>query len=255
MRRRSPLRSSGRRGGPVRARSAATHSTDSHAEPWLSGRHDPLPEVYVSITPAKPQHCAVSAPAYRLRCRPTALAPPNRPLRKLPAAEGLRRAARRQARNPPGLRPLGHARPPRRTRRHLGAASHRARYADEADPDRTLAPVVHQIGVQTQGLPTVCCLCTTQINSTASPGRYPAAESRRRVDRTVTPAIPPAGQRFIAEAWERADRAGDGIARVNGVAAGGRDTADLERPSRRRAAASPEGRLDVTLPWHTFGEH
>jgi hypothetical protein len=40
-------------GGPVRARSADTHSTDSHAEPRLSGRHDPLPEVYVSITPVE----------------------------------------------------------------------------------------------------------------------------------------------------------------------------------------------------------
>ena len=115
-------------------------------------------------------HCAVSGPACRLRCRPTALAAPNRLLRKLLAAEGLPRAARRQARNPPGLPPLGHARPPRQTRRHLGAASHRARYAGAADPDRTPAPMVHQIGVQTQGLPMVCCLSTTQINRTASLG-------------------------------------------------------------------------------------
>jgi hypothetical protein len=122
---------------------------------------------------SKPQHCAVSGPACRLRCRPTALAPPNRLLRKLLAAEGLPRAARRQARNPPGQRPLGHAQPPTRTHRHLGAASHRARYAGEADPDRTPAPVVHQIGVQTQGLPTVCCLCTTQISRTATPRPLP----------------------------------------------------------------------------------
>lgn len=122
---------------------------------------------------SKPKHRAVSGPAYRLRCRPTALAPPNQLLRKLLAAEGLPRAAPRQARNPPGLRPLGHARPPMRTRRHLGAASHRARYADEADPDRTRAPVVHQIGVQTQGLPTACCLCTTQISRTATPRPLP----------------------------------------------------------------------------------
>jgi hypothetical protein len=52
----------------------------------------------------------------------------------------------------PGRRPLGHARPPTRTNRRLGAASHRARYAGEADPDRTPASVVHQIGVQTHGL-------------------------------------------------------------------------------------------------------
>jgi hypothetical protein len=31
--------------------------------------------------------------------------------------------------------------------------------------------VAHQIGVQTQGLPTVCCLCTTQISRTTSLGR------------------------------------------------------------------------------------
>jgi len=116
---------------------------------------------------------AVSGPACRLRCRPTALAPPNRRLRKLLAAEGLPRAARRQVRNPLSLRPLGHARPPTRTRRHLGAASHRAHYAGEADPDRTPAPVVHQVGVQTQGLPTACWLCTTQICRTASLCRHP----------------------------------------------------------------------------------
>jgi hypothetical protein len=36
---------------------------------------------------SKPQHCAVSGPACRLRCRRTALAPSNRPLRKLRAAD------------------------------------------------------------------------------------------------------------------------------------------------------------------------
>jgi hypothetical protein len=76
-----------------------------------------------SSQPSKPQHRAVSGPACRLRCRPTALAPPNRLLRKLLAAEGLPRAARRQARNLPGLRTLGHARPP--TRENL-QHSHRA---------------------------------------------------------------------------------------------------------------------------------
>ena len=124
------------------------------------------------LQPSKPQHCAVSDPACRLRCRPTTLAPPNRLLRKLPAAEDLPPAARRQARNLPGLRPLGHARPPARTRRHLGAAYHRARYAGEADPDRTPAPVVHQVGVQTQGLPTVCYIYP--ISRTARLGRCPA---------------------------------------------------------------------------------
>ena len=102
-------------------------------------------------------------PGYDGKCR--ALTPDERVTL---AAEGRPRVARRQARSPPGLRPLGRARPPTRTRRHLGAASHRARYAGEADPDRTPAPVVHQIGVQTQGLPMVCCLSTTQINRTAS---------------------------------------------------------------------------------------
>jgi hypothetical protein len=154
------------------ARSADAHSTDSHAEPWLSSRYHPSSRRSTFPSqPSKPQHCAVSGPGCRLRCRPTALARPNRLLRKLLAAEGLPRAARRQARNPPALRPLGHARPPTRTHRHLGAASHRAHYAGEADPDRTPAPVVHQIGVQTQGLPTVCCLCTTQISRTVSLGR------------------------------------------------------------------------------------
>jgi hypothetical protein len=33
--------------------------------------------------------------------------------------------------------------------------------------------VVHQIGVQTQGLPTACCLCTTQISRTATPRPLP----------------------------------------------------------------------------------
>jgi hypothetical protein len=105
-----------------------------HAEPdcvadggtsaWVSSRL--IDESSVSDSGAsKPQHCAVSGPACRLRCRPTALAPPNRLLRKLLAEEGLPRAAHHQARNPPGLRPLGHARPPTRTRRHLGAASRR----------------------------------------------------------------------------------------------------------------------------------
>jgi hypothetical protein len=130
-----------------------------------------LPEVYIHHN--RRNRSAVSGPACRLRCRPTALAPPNRLLRKLLAAEGLPRAARRRARNPPGLRPLGHARPPTRTHRHLGAASHRARSAGEADPDRTPAPVVHQIGVQTQGLPTVCCLCTTQSAGLQRLGRAP----------------------------------------------------------------------------------
>ena len=102
---------------------------------------------------SKPQNWVVSGPACRLRCRPTALAPPNRLLRKLLAAEGRPRAARRQAHNPPGLRPLDRARPPTRIRRHRDAASHRAHYAGAADPDRTPAPAVHQIGVQTQGLP------------------------------------------------------------------------------------------------------
>ena len=151
---------------------------------WVSSRL--IDESSVSDSGAsKPQHCAVSGPACRLRCRPTALAPPNRLLRKLLAEEGLPRAAHHQARNPPGLRPLGHARPPTRTRRHLGAASRRARYAGEADPDRTLVLVVHQVGVQTQGLPTVCCLCTTQIRRTASLVATPPP-SLRRSDRTVT---------------------------------------------------------------------
>jgi hypothetical protein len=146
-----------------------------------------FPPSEVSRQGATPsRHCAVSGPVCRLRCRPTTLAPPNRLLRKLLAAESLPRAARRQARNPPGLRPLGHARPPTRTHRHLGAASHRARYSGEADPDRTPAPVVHQIGVQTQGLPTGCCLCTTKSTGLEASAATPAAESGRRGDRTVT---------------------------------------------------------------------
>jgi hypothetical protein len=150
----------------------------SNEERWRrSGARTKKPDWRGKPSPSKPRHCAVSGRACRLRCRPTALAPPNRLPRKLLAAEGLPRAARRQARNPPGLRPLGHAQPPTRTHRHLGAASHRARYAGGADPDRTPAPVVHQIGVQTQGLPTVCCLCTTQISRTATPRPLP----RRRV--------------------------------------------------------------------------
>lgn len=149
----------------------------------VSSRHHAAPGGVRPSQPSNPEHCAVSGPACRLRCRPTGPAPPNRLLRKLLAAEGLPRAARRQARNPRGLRPLGHARPPTRTHRHLGAASHRARYAGEADPDRTPAPLVHQIGVQTQGLPTVCCLCTTQIGRTATPRRR---VWRRRVDRPAS---------------------------------------------------------------------
>ena len=99
---------------------------------WVSSRL--IDDSSVSDSEAsKPQHCAVSGPACRLRCRPTTLAPPNQLLRKFLAEEGLPRAARRQVRNPPDLRPLGHAPPPTRTRHHLGAASHRARYAGEAD--------------------------------------------------------------------------------------------------------------------------
>ena len=97
------------------ARSADTHSTDSHAELWLSSRHHPAPGGSSFHHNRRHRRAAVSGPACRLRCRPTALAPPNRLLRKLRAAEGLPRAARRQARSPPGLRSLGHARPPTRT--------------------------------------------------------------------------------------------------------------------------------------------
>lgn len=187
LRARSSYRTEGdnaRTCGFTRPRGTRRASQPGALAPWVSSRL--IDESSVSDSGAsKPQHCAVSGPACRLRCRPTALAPPNRLLRKLLAVEGLPRAARRQARNPPGLRPLGHARPPTRTRRHLGAASHRARYAGEADPDRTLVLVVHQVGVQTQGLPTVCCLCTTQINRTASLVATPPP-SMRRSDRTVT---------------------------------------------------------------------
>ena len=161
------------------ARSVDTHSTDSHAEPWLSSHYHLAPRgLRFHHNRRNRSAAAVSGPACRLRCRPITLAPPSRLLRKLLAAEGLPRAARRQARNPPGLRPLGHARPPTRTHRHLGAASHRARYAGEADPDRTPAPVVHQIGVQAQGLPTVCCLCTTQISRTTTPRPGPCHDER-----------------------------------------------------------------------------
>jgi hypothetical protein len=38
--------------------------------------------------------------------------------------------------------------------------------------------VVHQIGVQTQGLPTVCCLCTTQISRTTTPRPGPCHDER-----------------------------------------------------------------------------
>jgi hypothetical protein len=175
------------------ARSADTHSTDSHAEPWLSSHYHPAPRGLRFHHNRRNRSAAVSGPACRLRCRPTALAPPNRLLRKLLAAEGLPRAAGRPARNPPGLRPLGHGRPPTRTHRHLGAASHRARYAGEADPDRTPAPVVHQIGVQTQGLPTVCCLCTTQSAGLQRLGRDRVTMSEQppegRLDRSAAVAM------------------------------------------------------------------
>ena len=112
---------------------ACVRPQDASGRDWLSSRHHADPGGVRSHRNLQTGHDdAVSGPVCRLRCRPTALAPPNRLLRKLLAAEGLLRAARHQARNPRGPRPLGHARPPTRTRRHPGAASHRARYAGEA---------------------------------------------------------------------------------------------------------------------------
>jgi hypothetical protein len=141
---------------------------------------------------------ALSARERPLRCRPIALAPPNRPLRKFPVAADLSRAARRQARNLADPQRLGHALLPMRTRRHLGGASRHARYAGESDPDRTPVRVVHQVRVPTQVPPRVCCLCTTQISRTATPGPLPqiradaTAPLAHVVDEIVRQSVTPA---------------------------------------------------------------
>ena len=149
---------------------------------WVSSRL--IDESSVSDSGAsKPQHCAVSGPACRLRCRPTALAPPNRLLRKLLAEEGLPRAAHHQARNPPGLRPLGplgRQRNSSSSRRGIPPCSRR-----RGRPGSNSGSSGSSGGRSDTGLPTVCCLCTTQIRRTASLVATPPP-SLRRSDRTVT---------------------------------------------------------------------
>ena len=104
--RRSVLSGWRRRGGDLVA--TTQRSRQAHRQGCIAGRRAVNPGV-ASCTRVDSGHCAVGGPARRLRCRLTAPAAPNRLLRKLLAVEGLPRAARHQAHNPPGLRPLGRA--------------------------------------------------------------------------------------------------------------------------------------------------